>query len=267
VDGDSGIRPAVFLAVLGALVLGLVVSLPARAELSQHGDLFVNFEGGLSPSALPRTSLAPIGVRVAGEVRTLSGERPPALRQIQIALNRGGHIDSRGLPLCELRELEASSNAQALANCGGALVGRGSYRAKTAFPEQLTFPSDGTILAFNGRLHGQQVILGHIYGTKPVPISRIIIFHIRHSGGTFGTTITGDLSPSLNRYGYVKGLDLSLHRVYDYHGETRGYISAACSAPAGLGGAVFPFARASMTFADGRRLSSVLTRSCKVRSP
>lgn len=259
-------RSRIVLAFLSALVLAFAVSGTARAELTQQGDLFVSFEGGLSPNALPRTALAPIGVRVAGQVRTLSGERPPALRQIQISLNQGGRLDSRGLPTCELRELEASSDAQAMASCGKALVGRGSYRANTAFPEQLTFPSDGTILAFNGRLHGHQVIFGHIYGTEPVPISRIIIFHIRRTKGTFGTVITGALPPSINRYGYVKGIDLSLHRVYDFRGETRGYISAACAAPPGFDGASFSFARASMTFADGRRLSSVLTRSCKVRS-
>lgn len=258
-------KPRIALAFLSALALALAVSAVARAELTQRGDLFVTFQGGLSPNALPRTSLAPIGVRVGGQVRTLSGERPPALRQIQIALNQGGRIDSRGLPACELRELEASSDVQAMASCGNALVGRGSYRANTAFPEQLTFPSDGTILAFNGRLNGHPVIFGHIYGIEPVPISRVIIFHIRHTRGTFGTVLTGALPPSINRYGYVKSIDLSLHRVYEFHGETRGYISAACAAPPGFPGASFAFARAAMTFADGRRLSSVLTRTCTVR--
>jgi PASTA domain. len=71
----------------------------ANAELTQRGDLFVSFSGGIAPAALPRHALAPIAVSVAGEVRTLSGERPPALRQIAIELNRSGHLDSRGLPL------------------------------------------------------------------------------------------------------------------------------------------------------------------------
>lgn len=136
----------------------------AHAELTQRGDLFVSFSGGLTPGALPRNALAPIAVHIEGKVRTLSGERPPALRQIRIEINRDGRLDTRGLPLCHMRQIEASSNAQALAACGAALVGGGSYLAKTAFP-----------------------------------------------------------------------------------------------------GAVFPFARASMTFADGRTLASTLTRSCRVR--
>jgi hypothetical protein len=98
-----------------------------------------------------------------------------------------------------------------------------------------------------------------------VPISRTIVFSIRSSRGTYGTILTGALPVSLNRYGYVKRLALSLHRTYSYRGQRRSYLSAACDAPRGFPVGIFPFARASMTFADGRTLSSTLTRSCKVR--
>jgi hypothetical protein len=236
----------------------------AHAELTERGDLFVTFKGGIDPNALPRTKLAPIAVSVAGTVKTLSGQRPPALRQIRIELNRGGVLDSRGLPVCHYRELLAASPAQAMDACGGAMVGVGAYRARTAFPEQATFPSTGHILAFNGLYEGHEAILAHIYGGNPVPITRIIVFHIRRTGGTFGTILTGRLPDSLNHYGYVVGIYLKLFRRYVFHGERRSYISAACDAPAGFGAASFPFARAAMRFADGRHLASTLTRSCRV---
>jgi len=182
-----------------------------------------------------------------------------------IALNRGGRLDARGLPLCQRRQIEPSTTAEALATCGPALVGGGSYAAQVAFPEQSDFPSQGRILAFNAIVDGQRAILAHIYGVEPVPITRVIVFRIRESGGTFGTILTGSLPASLNRYGYVKRLGLSLHRNFTYRGQPRSYLSAACAAPAGFPGASFPFARAAMTFDDGRTLSSTLTRSCKVR--
>lgn len=251
------------LAFASALLLSVAPA--ARAELVAHGDLFVNFKGGLEPTALPRDSLAPISVTVDGTVRTLSGERPPALRQISIELNRGGVLDSRGLPVCRYNELVSTPDRQALANCRDALVGSGSYLADTAFPEQLAFPSAGHILAFNAVVGGRPAILAHVYGTDPVAITRIITFHISHSRGPYGTVLTGALPPTLNRYGYVKRIYLSLHRRFSYGGRPRSYISAACPAPPGFPGAVFPFARASMAFADGRTLSSTLTRSCKVR--
>jgi len=60
-----------------------------------------------------------------------------------IALNRGGRLDARGLPLCQRRQIEPSTTAEALATCGPALVGGGSYAAQVAFPEQSDFPSQG----------------------------------------------------------------------------------------------------------------------------
>jgi hypothetical protein len=249
-------------AVTGLLALGASL---AHAELIERGGLFVKFSGGIEPNALPREARAPISVNVSGTVKTLSGERPPALRRIVIAINRGGHLDTRGLPVCHRGDIEPSTTREALAICAPALVGGGSYTADVAFPEQSSFPSAGRILAFNAVVGGQHAILAHIYGDKPVPITRIIVFRIRDSGGTYGTVLSGSLPASLNRYGFVKRLSLSLHRNYTYRGRFRSYLTAACAAPAGFPGATFPFARAAMTFDDGRTLSSTLTRSCKVR--
>jgi hypothetical protein len=247
-----------------AVVFALCASL-AHAELSARGDLFVKFSGGIAPDALPRLSRAPISITVTGTVRTLSGERPPALRRISIAINRGGRLDAHGLPLCRQSEIEPSSTREALARCAPALVGGGSYDADVAFPEQSAFPSHGRILAFNAIVNGKRAILAHVYGDDPAPSTRIIVFHIHESAGTYGTVLTGFLPASLNRWGYLKRISLSLHRNFTYRGQPRSYLSAACDAPAGFPGATFPFAHASMTFADGRTLSSTLTRSCKVR--
>jgi hypothetical protein len=252
--------------VLGALATLLLAGASfAQAELTAHGDLFVRFSGGISPDALPRRARAPISVTVTGTVRTLSGDRPPALRRISIAINRGGHLDTQGLPVCRQEQIEPSTTAEAMAVCGDALVGGGSYSADVAFPEQSAFPSHGRILAFNAVVGGKRAILAQVYGTKPVPITRIIVFHIREGPGTFGTILTGALPATLNRYGYVKQISLSLHRNFPYRGQARSYLTAACAAPPGFPGATFAFAHASMTFADGRTLSSTLTRSCKVR--
>ncbi len=245
-------------------VLALTASL-AQAELTARGDLFVKFSGGITPGALPRDARAPISVRVTGTVRTLSGERPPALRGISIAINQGGKLDARGLPVCHRGEIEPSSTQEAMARCGKALVGGGSYDADIAFPEQSAFPSHGRVLAFNAMVGGRRAILAHVYGANPIPITRVVVFHIKETGGTYGTVLNGSLPASTNRWGYLRRISLELHRNYTYKGQRRSYLSAACDAPAGFPGASFPFARASMRFADGRTLSSVLTRSCKVR--
>lgn len=245
-------------------VFFLVASL-AHAELVERGNLFVNFQGGIAPTRLPRQANAPISVEVDGTVRTLSGEQPPALRFITIAINRGGRVETKGLPVCRRSSIDAASSAQALAACRGALVGRGRYVAGVAFPEQDAFPLQGSVLAFNTIDDGKRAILAHVYGAKPFPNSRTFVFHIRKSQGTYGTVLSAALPKALNSNGYLKRIVLNLHRTYTYRGRTHSYLSAACGAPPGFTVGVFPFVRVGMTFSDGRKLSSTLIRTCTVR--
>jgi hypothetical protein len=259
----KGRKQLVGIAVLvTALLLGAAL---ANAELVERGNLFVKFQGGIAPTNLPRHSNAPISVRVDGTVRSLGGDRPPALRFILIAINRGGRIETKGLPVCRRSQIEASSSEQALRTCGDALVGTGRYSAGVAFPEQDTFPISGRILAFNTVIGGERAILAHVYGRHPYPNSRIFVFHIHKSSGTYGTVLTAALPAALNRNGYLKRIVLNLDRDYVYRGRKHSYLTAACGAPAGLTVGVFPFVKVGMTFADGRKLASTLIRTCTVR--
>jgi hypothetical protein len=127
--------------VLVTASVSLIAS-TAHAELTGRGDLFVRFRGGIDPTALPRTHLAPIAVRVAGTVKRCRGTAAgPA--QDQDRTEQRGELDSRGLPRCHYGQLVAVVAARALEACGDALVGDGAYIGKTAFPEQATFPLAG----------------------------------------------------------------------------------------------------------------------------
>ncbi len=247
----------VLLALLGGAAL-------AHAELTGRGDLFVRFSGGISPRALPRETLAPISVRIEGTIKVPAGHQQPALRHIRIALNRGGRLSSRGLPVCRRRQIDSATPSQALAACGPALVGAGGIVARTAIADQTTYLLRGNLILFNSVAHGRPAILAHVYQSAPAPITRVIVFSIRRTGGTYGTVISAPVPPALNRNGYLKSIFLQLQRSYVFRGRPRAYLSASCPAPPGFPRATFPFARASMTFDDGRTLSSTLVRSCKV---
>ena len=251
-----------FAALAVALVFGASL---ANAELVERGNLFIKFAGGIAPTKLPRHANAPIAVRVDGTVRTLSGERPPALRFISIAINRGGRIETKGLPVCARDEIEAASSAGALATCRDSLVGSGRYAAGVTFPEQKALPLRGRLLAFNTVVDGKRAILAHIFGAQPFPNSRTFTFSIHNSSGTFGTILTASLPRYLNENGYLKRIVLNLRRDYVYRGRQHSYLSASCGAPPGATIGVFPFVRVGMTFADGRKLSSTLIRTCTVR--
>jgi hypothetical protein len=254
------------LPAVAALTLLAALAIPASAELTQHGNLFIRFDGGIAPPALPRHTPAPVSVRIEGTVRTLSGKHPPALREIEVAINRGGKVNATGLPVCRRNRLETATPSEALAACGRSLVGSGGVVARTSLPNQAPTTVRAEILLFNASDHGRTAVLAHLYETQPTPLARVMTFRVkRRSHGTFGTVITGHLPTSFNRNGYVKSIFLQLERRYTFQGKQRSYITAACAAPAGLELASFPFAHASMTFADGRELSSTLVRTCRVK--
>lgn len=245
-------------------LLALGLASLASAEIVQQGGVRVSFKGEISPRTLPREGDAPVKVSVGATVSSTKAEkRPPQMTRISIAINSEGHLDATGLPVCRVEDIQPATNQNALAACRDSLVGGGSFAAEVALTNQGTYPSRGQMLAFNGTYNGRPAILAHVYGTDPVPTSVTIPFVIGHTRGTFGTTLTAVLPKAENNY--VTALDLVLHRQYTYRGKARSYASAGCPAPKGFPGAVFAFARASFSFANGKKLSSTLNGSCKAR--
>jgi hypothetical protein len=254
------------LSFLAALWLVLLLfSSPAHAELSQKGNLFIRFDGGIAPNALPRHTLAPVSVRVEGTIRQIGGDEPPALSHMEIALNRAGRLDTHGLAVCKQSEIRNADTTEAIAACGPALVGSGGYTVRLDLPDQEPTVTPGEILLFNGRSHGHSAIIAHAFQTEPVPGARVFIFRIHHTGGTYGTVLSAQVPTGLSRHGYLKSIYLHLQRTYVYRGHRHSYLSASCAAPAGFDQALFPFAHASMSFAGGRTLSSTISRTCRAR--
>jgi len=82
----------------------------------------------------------------------------------------------------------------------------------------------------------------------------------------FGTILRSRVPRLGGGLGSITEIDLTINRRYSFAGERRSYVSAACRAPAGLPGGVFPFARARFRFESHRLISpEPLRRSCHVR--
>jgi hypothetical protein len=252
-------------AVVAALICLALVGI-ARAEIAQKGNLRVAVGGEISPHKLPREGSAPVSVSISADISTTDRSTPPQLRTVSLAINRNGVIDQRGLPSCRLDQIQPASTPEAREACPGAIVGFGSFRANVSLPEQSPYPSNGEIVAFNGRMHGKPVIFAHIYGTEPLPTSVTLPFELQHhSKGAFGVSLVARLPRVAAQWGYISGVSLTLKRRFRYHGESRSYASAGCPAPKGFPGATFTFAKASFGFAGGKKIDSKLTRSCGVR--
>jgi hypothetical protein len=253
--------------LIAATALLLCLGIPARAERNGEGNLVVTFDGQLHPTRLPRQVPVPVAVRVAGDVRLAKeGDSAglPQLRTIAVAINRQGRLFDRGLPTCNLAEIQPASERVARRICGGAIVGSGHVTLQARIETQLPFLVKATLLAFNGpRKNGQKLILAQVYAQKP-PGAFVLTFRVSHRPGLFGTVLTTGLPPGAQGWAFLTHFDMTLHRTYDYQGRRRSYVSAACDAPAGFGRALFPFARATYGFAGGQKLTTTVARSCRV---
>ena len=257
-------RLKIGLTLAGLALAALAASAPA--EVVQSGNLRVSFEGGLAPRLLPRTSRVPVAVTLTGRVVTTDKAAPPQLRTISLAINRNGKLNHNGLPACKYHQIQPASTREAIQACRTSIVGSGEFAANVVLPEQSPFPSSGRVIAFNGILHGRHVVFAHIYGTEPLPQSRVLAFELGRSKGAYGISLTAELPRVAADWGYVSSVGLTLDRKFRYRGRTRSYISAGCPAPSNLKVVPFPLARASFGFEDGRVLTSTLVRSCKVKS-
>lgn len=250
---------------LAAVLCAGLASL-AYGDVIQHGNARVSFKGELRPLTLPRDGTVPVKVSVGATISGVGGKPAPQLQRIKIAINRNGHLNTSGLPLCRLGEIQPSTTEDALRVCGDSLVGDGYFTAKVFVKGQSRFPSSGKMYAFNARIHGKPAILGHIYGLKPVPTSFTIPFELRPSSkGTYGLLLTTSFPGVVSAGGYVTGLSLSLGRKFSARGKAQSYLSAGCPAPKGVPRALFKFAHAEFKFSGGKTISSTLTRSCRAR--
>jgi hypothetical protein len=238
----------------------------AHAEVAQKGTLRVTVSGRLSPRALPRDGAAPVAVSVAGRISTTDDNPPPQLKTLRIEINRHGHLDYTGLPVCQIAQIQPASSARALAACRSALVGQGRFSANIVLSGQEPYPTQGRLLVFNGQRDGKPVLLGQIYAPHPFATSFVIAFVVRRlSHGAYGVALTASLPKALGSWGYLTAIDLELSRHYSYRGARHSFLSAGCPAPKGFGGVAFPLARTSFAFAGGKTLTTTLNRSCGVR--
>jgi hypothetical protein len=250
---------------LAALLLLLCVGIPARAELTQEGNLIVSFDGGIAPKFLPRTKPVPVAVRVAGDIRATKGTALPQLRTISVAINRSGRLYDKGIPTCRVKSIQPATEGNARQVCGDSIIGTGHVTLIVRIPSQAPFSVSARLLAFNGPTRdGHKLILAQVYADDP-PGAFVLTFTVKRRDSLFGTAMSTTLPPAATGWAYLTHFDMTLDRQYRYRGKRRSYISASCAAPPGFPGALFPFAKATYGFDDGKKLTTTVLRSCRVK--
>jgi hypothetical protein len=250
---------------LFAMALLTTATLAAAATV-QEGGLRITALAQIKPYKLPRHGTAPIAVFVAGHLQSSSGGIPPQLKKLTIEVNRHGLLQSRGLPICHVSEIQPASTQRALESCSDALIGSGRFWANIVLPDQGAYPTQGRLLIFNGRQNGRPAVLAHIFTSHPFASSFVIPFSIRHiSKGPYGTELRASLSKALGEWGYLDRIKLTLRRKYRYRGRELSYFNAGCPAPGKTKRVEFPLAYAEFSFAGRAPMGLAVPKTCAVK--
>jgi hypothetical protein len=250
---------------LGIAVAILTCASMAGAAVVQEGNLRITLLSQVQPYKLPRDKPSPIAVFVAGHLAAPHGGIPAQLQKMTVKVNRHGLLQSKGLPVCQIAQLQPASTERALANCGEAVIGSGQFWAHIVLPDQGAYGTRGRLLIFNGRENGHPVLLTHIFTSNPFFSSFVLTFAIKKIKGLYGTQLSASLPEALGSWGYVDRIKLTLKRKYTFKGKELSYFNSACPAPKGVKRIVFPLAEASFQFAEGLSLTTKVEKACAVK--
>ena len=247
-------------------LLTLATATAASAAVIQQGGLRITVLAQVKPNKLPRHGTAPIAVFVAGHLQNADGSIPPQLQRMRILVNKHGLLQSKGLPLCHIPEVQPASTERALANCHSALIGSGRFWGDIVLKEQGAYPTQGRLLIFNGKEQGRSVILAHVFTSHPFNSSFVIPFSLKKvSKDPYGTELTASLPQALGEWGYLDRIKLTLKRKYRYRGKQLSYFNAGCPAPGHSKRASFPLAYAEFSFAGRKPMGATVPKTCGVK--
>jgi hypothetical protein len=233
----------------GALVAG------ASAQKVRLGNLEIEIEGSISPSALPKTKPAPIKLELEGKLNTVDGTHPPAVKEIFLEFDRNGHLNTKGLASCTVGKLQSTLTAQAKAKCGKALIGTGRATAEVQFPEQAPFSAGGPLLIFNGSHGHKQLLILHVYAKVPAPTTFVTTAVIGKGKGPYGISAKIRVPSITSGQGSVTSFKASIKKTFKSKGRKQSVLTATCKT-----GTLR--ARGDFTFTNGDRLSGKVTRGC-----
>jgi len=246
----------VAIAAVAALV-GVGSAAAEKPVTAEAGNLLFTFNGGFSPKALPKKSLAPITLSASGKIVTKDGTHPPALKEAIVETDKNGAVNVKGLPACKAGQLESRDTATAKKACPKAIIGSGKTTVEVALPEQKPILVNSALTVFNGGQSGGTTTF-YIHAFFSAPVSGAIVTTVKIKkihNGRYGLKSIATIPKIANGSGSVKSFELKIGRTFTYKGKKESVLSARCS-----DGKLQ--ARATSAFADGTRASAVIVRPC-----
>lgn len=243
--------------VFAVVVGGVATAKKYPDTVVKAGNLVLTLNGGFTPTALPKNTLAPISLNVSGKIATADGTHPPALKEVIIETDKNGAINAKGVPVCTSGKLQAQDTEAAEKICKDAIVGKGTTDVEVEFPESKPFIAKSKLLAFNGGVSGgKTTIFIHAYLSSPVSAAVVTTVKVsKIKNGRFGTKSIASIPKIAGGSGSVKSFSLTVNRKFTYKGKPQSYLLAKC--PDG-----HLNAHATSVFTDGTKLVGDFVRSC-----
>jgi hypothetical protein len=222
------------------------------------GNLELIGNGGFAPTTVSKTKPTPIGLAFSGQIKTLDGSHPPAVKEVRVETDKNGALNVKGFPTCKPGKLQATSTAQAKKNCGPALVGEGQTDIEILFEESKKVPVHSKLLAFNGGVKGGTTTLFiHAYITFPVPAAVVTTVKVKKTSK--GLTSVASIPKIAGGSGSPTAFSLEIKKTLHYKGKAFHILTLKC--PNGR----VPV-HAAAVFADGTRMEADILRTCTGKS-
>jgi hypothetical protein len=246
------------LTAVAAIAVGVIAaSASGTTTTVQVGNIKIKVGGSFSPTKLPTNKLAPITLKVNGDISTTDGTHVPALKTLDIQFDKNGTIYTKGLPTCRLGQLTNTLTPVAKKSCGSALVGTGKVKAEVQFPDSQPVPATGTLLIFNGAPKGgKPVLLFHTYVSSPVSATVITQAVIGKAHGKYGTSTSISVPPLAGGYGSLTDFTSTIAKSWTYKGQKKNLLMAKC--PTG-----HLFGHGDFTFVNGIQLHGDIAVPCQ----
>jgi hypothetical protein len=260
--GSLASHKSLAVALAALIAVGAVVAVgaatAAKPTIVRAGNLVLKLNGGVAPKALPKKKMAPVTLRISGDVSTVDGSHPPAARTVIADFDKHGRVNARGLPVCRSGQLQSRNTSAAKAACPKAIVGSGSTTVRVQFPEQRPFYASGPLVLFNGGVRGKVTTMYiHAYVNVPAPTAIVTTVKIKPvRNGRFGTRAIARIPKIAGGSGSVTRFEMKIQRSFRFKGKKQGYLLARCA-----NGRFF--ARGDVAFSDGTRVSGTVVRGCR----
>jgi hypothetical protein len=183
------------------------------------------FGGRVLPQKLPTDEYAPAAASIFGKIGAADGYHPPALREVEVDIDKDVKINVKGLPVCSASiQIEEGGLEKA---CKDALVGEGKAHIEISLPGVAPEVQTSHLLVYNrGERSGEVRLLVRASVAKPVPAAIEAAVAAQRVGTGVHTVWT--IPVVAGGYGSLLDFRLKIGRTYSSEDKKTGYFEAKC---------------------------------------